>query len=454
MTPAQPVTRRELRCAERAAARRRWTPIRGATPALGLLMAIAFVLGGVTSVQIANTARADRAAVVAAAAEEERQERVWSASEARLTGLVTAEAAHHRAQALDAAADALAVADATLADATLASVGLDTGATQEAKDALVAATARLEALVEHAPTPETVLGADTTPDAPPGTTASLPDVTDVTDVTLTRLAAPVGPAAPTAVPVDTAVDTGADAVASASAAPAATSRASGAPASDAETAAPTPPDSAQPLSSVDVLEALDADTSDRLLEVAEEVTELVTQLRIATQEAAAAQLAAAAAAEAARVAAEEAAAAELARKVAAADAAPNGDIPADVLCGVSFAPGVLLRCDAAADLERLDAAFREYFGHDISISDSYRDYAGQVLARDTRGDLAATPGTSNHGRGLAIDLNGFGELGQFDRPYYVWMSAHAADYGWLHPVYMNPGGTGPLEPWHWEYKTQ
>jgi LAS superfamily LD-carboxypeptidase LdcB len=416
------------------------------TPALGLLMAIAFVLGGVTAVQLTNTARADRAAVVAAAAEEARLERVWSASKARLTGLVTAEAAHHRTQALDAATEALAAADATLADATLASTSLDTGATQEAKDALVAATARLEALVERAPTPETVLGADT----PPGTTSDLPDVTDSA---LIRLAAPVGAAAPTPVPADTDAITGAGASASTPAAPAATSRAAGAPVTDAA-AAPAQPDDAQPLSSVEALEALDADTSDRLLEVAEEVTELVSQLRIAAQEAAAAQLAAAAAAESARVAAEQAAAAELARKVAAADAAPNGDIPADVLCGVAFDSDVLVRCDAAADLERLNAAFRERFGHDISISDSYRDYAGQVLARDTRGDLAATPGTSNHGRGLAIDLDGFGDLGQFDRPYYVWMSAHAADYGWLHPTYMDPGGTGPLEPWHWEYKTQ
>ena len=136
------------------------------------------------------------------------------------------------------------------------------------------------------------------------------------------------------------------------------------------------------------------------------------------------------------------------------DAAPNGAIPADVLCSVSFDSTVLLRCDAAAALEQLDAAFRDHFGVNLTGSDSYRDFAGQVNARQTKGDLAATPGTSNHGRGLAVDLSGFGTVGQFDRPYYLWMARHAADYGWIHPAGMGPGGSGPLEPWHWEYGTE
>ena len=26
-------------------------------------------------------------------------------------------------------------------------------------------------------------------------------------------------------------------------------------------------------------------------------------------------------------------------------------------------------------------------------------------------------------------------------------------YGWHHPVYMDEGGRGPHEPWHWEFGT-
>ena len=88
------------------------------------------------------------------------------------------------------------------------------------------------------------------------------------------------------------------------------------------------------------------------------------------------------------------------------------------------------------------------------MTSSYRDYDGQVEARKARGGLAATPGTSNHGRGLAADLDGFGDLGQFDTPSYIWMTANAGAYGWIHPSYMGPGGSGPLEPWHWEYGTE
>jgi len=384
-------------------------------------MAVAFVLGAVTSVQGATTERTERAAAAAAAAEEARVATASAAAEARLTGQVMAHAAARRAQALDAAETALAAADALLLDAG-AVVG------QETTDPLVQATARLEALLEQAPHPEAVLasGAAGTADTA---------VPAVVDDAVTMLAA------------DAAVTEAGSEVAEPAAPPPADLLAMG----EVSTAPKTPVADA-----TRALEALDGATSERLLEVAEEVTELIEEVRQAAAEAEAARVAAeqaAQAAEAARIAAEQAAAAELARKVAAADAAPNGEIPRSVLCGVSFDSDVLLRCDAAVAFEGLNAAFRAHFGRNISVSDSYRTYDEQVAAKANRGDLAAAPGTSNHGRGLAVDLNGFGDVGQFDRPYYVWMSAHATEYGWFHPSFMGPGGSGPLEPWHWEFGT-
>lgn len=398
-----------------------WSPLPGHGPAVGLLMAVAFVLGAVTSVQSATAVRVERAEAAAVAAEEARVARVSAAAEARLTGQVMASAAALRTQALDTATQALAAADALLLDAG-AVVG------KETTDPLVEATARLQALVERAPDPEVVLGSDT-----PAATA-VPAIADDAVTTLAATAAgddPVTPVTTPSTPDLPAELTGMD--------------------------APTAPEPDRVVAdSARVLEALDGETNEQLLAVAEEVTALIEQVRQAAEDAEAAQAAAAqaaAAAEAARVAAEQAAVAELARKIAAADAAPNGDIPTDLLCGVSFDAGVLLRCDAAADFERLNAAFRDHFGRNLAVSDSYRTYDEQVAAKANRGDLAATPGTSNHGRGLAVDLDGFGEVGQFDRPYYVWMAAHARDYGWLHPSYMGPDGSGPLEPWHWEYRT-
>ena len=73
--------------------------------------------------------------------------------------------------------------------------------------------------------------------------------------------------------------------------------------------------------------------------------------------------------------------------------------------------------------------------------------------RATKGGLAAVPGTSNHGWGIAVDLGGIGGLGDFGEPGYRWLQEHAADYGWYHPRVMEPGGGGPQEPWHWEFGT-
>ncbi|OIQ93192.1 D-alanyl-D-alanine carboxypeptidase [mine drainage metagenome] len=147
------------------------------------------------------------------------------------------------------------------------------------------------------------------------------------------------------------------------------------------------------------------------------------------------------------------AAADLARRVAVAAAAPNGRIPLETLCGVAFAPGARLRCDAAAALDRLDSAFHAARGGHLVVVSSYRDLADQVEVKASRGDLASTPGASNHGRGLAVDLGGLGTVDDFAEPTYLWLKAHAASYGWHHPTAMEPGGGGPLEPWHWEFGT-
>ncbi|WP_456826360.1 D-alanyl-D-alanine carboxypeptidase family protein [Cellulomonas sp. P5_E12] len=133
------------------------------------------------------------------------------------------------------------------------------------------------------------------------------------------------------------------------------------------------------------------------------------------------------------------------------DGFTNGNIPLEALCAVEFAPQQHLRCDAAEALVRMNAAYREEFGHDIVISDSYRSLAEQVTTKAAKGGLAAVPGTSNHGWGLAIDL-GDG-AGSYRSAQYAWLKANAALFGWHHPTYMDEGGRGPHEPWHWEFGT-
>jgi hypothetical protein len=126
----------------------------------------------------------------------------------------------------------------------------------------------------------------------------------------------------------------------------------------------------------------------------------------------------------------------------------NGQIPASVLCPLEFAPGHRLRCDAAEQLTKLSAAYEAKFGVPIPITDSYRSYDAQVAVRAAKPHLAAVPGTSNHGWGLAVDLSH--PISGGTSPEYVWLRVHGPDYGWDNPAWARPDGSKP-EPWHFEF---
>ncbi|GAA3540153.1 peptidoglycan DD-metalloendopeptidase family protein [Kribbella ginsengisoli] len=124
----------------------------------------------------------------------------------------------------------------------------------------------------------------------------------------------------------------------------------------------------------------------------------------------------------------------------------NGLIPQSQLCGLGG--GHMLRCDAAAAYQQLSSAFRQAFGKNLCITDSYRSYSAQVDLYGRKPSLAALPGTSNHGWGVAVDL--CGGIDKFGTAQYEWMSAHASGYGWVHPDWARQGGNRE-EPWHWEF---
>lgn len=70
-------------------------------------------------------------------------------------------------------------------------------------------------------------------------------------------------------------------------------------------------------------------------------------------------------------------------------------------------------------------------------------YNGQWWYQKPGTAMAATPGTSNHGKGLAVD---FANLGGFGGVGYAWMKKNAGQFGWN-----NDTGSRINEPWHWEY---
>lgn len=83
-------------------------------------------------------------------------------------------------------------------------------------------------------------------------------------------------------------------------------------------------------------------------------------------------------------------------------------------------------------------------GVTIQLLEAYRTLAKQEYFWDLYcnhgGNLAAKPGTSNHGWGTAFDLDQ-----HHDSHALPWLHAHAAEYGWD-----LPDALGKKEPWHWQ----
>jgi len=126
----------------------------------------------------------------------------------------------------------------------------------------------------------------------------------------------------------------------------------------------------------------------------------------------------------------------------------NGKLPDNVLCALPFAPGHRLRCDAAASVVMLNSAFQARFGRAIPVTDSYRTLEAQVRLSITKPTLAARPGTSQHGWGLALDLGSPISTG-LSAEYY-WLRENGPQYGWDNPEWARLTGSKP-EPWHFEF---
>lgn len=131
----------------------------------------------------------------------------------------------------------------------------------------------------------------------------------------------------------------------------------------------------------------------------------------------------------------------------AREAGSNGQVPASDLCTL-WDGRQMLRGDAAVALAELNRNFNAAFGRDMCLTDTYRTLSEQRRVAAVKPGLAATPGTSNHGWGLAIDL-----CTSENRLTSVmsWLADNGPTYGWDNPDWARRGGSGAYEPWHWEY---
>ncbi len=117
----------------------------------------------------------------------------------------------------------------------------------------------------------------------------------------------------------------------------------------------------------------------------------------------------------------------------------NGRLPDEALTSIGIGSHRLSPPAASAFLKLRSAAEAE--GVDIGVTDSYRSYDAQVdVARRkglySQGGLAAKPGTSAHGLGLALDLD-------LDSSALAWMRANAGRFGFVEDT--------PRESWHWKF---
>jgi LAS superfamily LD-carboxypeptidase LdcB len=97
-------------------------------------------------------------------------------------------------------------------------------------------------------------------------------------------------------------------------------------------------------------------------------------------------------------------------------------------------------------------------GFTWTVSSAYRDFAKQ----SSLGKIAASPGSSPHGWGGALDFSElFGAVGGSKNPVinsnarqtntlYKWMAENGPKFGWYNP-YRLANGSGIDEVWHWEY---
>lgn len=127
---------------------------------------------------------------------------------------------------------------------------------------------------------------------------------------------------------------------------------------------------------------------------------------------------------------------------------PNGLYPPSALCPLWGAPGESLSPAAAASFNALSKSYAAQTGEPLCVTDSYRSLAGQIAIKAKRGHFAATPGTSNHGLGRALDL--CGGVQDFSSPAHRWMKQNGPLFGWFHPSWAAAGGSKP-EPWHFEF---
>lgn len=133
----------------------------------------------------------------------------------------------------------------------------------------------------------------------------------------------------------------------------------------------------------------------------------------------------------------------------------NGRLARELLCTIPFLPTHMVQCRAVGDLVAFHNAYQARFGQPLPINPApytaYRSYQNQEYVwLETGPPVAARPGTSPHGYGLAVDFGGRTEI-EFGQEPYPWLLANGPRFGWENMPWHWENGSVP-EPWHFDYR--
>lgn len=131
----------------------------------------------------------------------------------------------------------------------------------------------------------------------------------------------------------------------------------------------------------------------------------------------------------------------------------NGNI-AKEMCTIPFMSTHKIHCRAVDDLGAMNKSYKAKFGTNLPIDtwkySTYRSYADQVQVKKTiSAPIVATPGTSPHGWGLAIDFKE-GSKYSYGSAIHNWLKTNGPKYGWEQMPWHQKGGKYQ-EYWHFDY---
>jgi len=148
----------------------------------------------------------------------------------------------------------------------------------------------------------------------------------------------------------------------------------------------------------------------------------------------------------------------------------NGNIPEDQLTRSEILAKNLsgdkpyLVNAAAKSFDSMISAFNKatFIGkQNIIFTDGYRSLVRQTALKKKYGKYAASPGTSVHGLGLAVDMfwgvktkTGKSYADRpvgYKHPNYQWFHKNAWKFGWHNPPTLHDDAGSIDEFWHWEY---